>query len=180
MKRREYACFPEILPVLLFVFAFICQLKFAASFVGAPSASRYGGKILTGNGDVSECIGWCEAGSALKAIEAGEAVLLDVREFGELVYSGAVGVQFENIPIMRWEHGMWLPRPEFIKNAEATLSGMVSHGKEILVLSRDGGARTRFAVKMLSESNLKPVRGVDGGWSSWEDARLPTNDDYGY
>lgn len=116
--------------------------------------------------------------SAHSAIEKGEALLLDVREFGEMAYSGACGVEHEHVSVMRWEHGMWLPRPEFVAKALSMIDGQ-DESKEVLVLSRDGGGRTKAALELLAGAG-RPAKGIAGGWMAWEEAELPQDEDMGY
>lgn len=90
--------------------------------------------------------GTVSATDALAAVNGGTALILDVREFGELTFSGSCGGlpegTYEHVPVMRWEHGMWLPRPAFLDNALAVVDEFGSDDKRVLVLSRDGGGRT--------------------------------------
>ena len=116
---------------------------------------------------------------AHSAVQAGNAILLDVREFGEMAYSGACGIGHEHVPVMRWEHGMWLPRPQFVDKALEVVGGEGEEQKEVLVMSRDGGGRTTAAVKLLADAGV-PAQGILGGWIGWQEAELPEDEDLGY
>ena len=149
-------------------YAFLTHSRKSQPFVGSISALPFEGDALV----------MVSPEAAHAAVEKGEALLLDVREFGEMAYSGACGVEHEHVPVMRWEHGMWLPRPEFVPNALSILDGE-DGSKEVLVLSRDGGGRTKAAVELLADAG-RPAKGISGGWMAWEEAELPQDEDMGY
>ena len=51
---------------------------------------------------------YVDAAAALESVRGDNAIILDVREMGELTFSGAVGLSEEvyvHVPVMRWEHG---------------------------------------------------------------------------